>query len=518
MKESVMTVYCKVLIVDDEMLVRQGIRHLLDWESEGFQIVGEAANGKEALDMVHLFQPNIVLTDIVMPVMDGEELTRIVKGMYPEIEIVVLSSFGEFEYVRSTFQSGVADYMLKPKLDAVSMLAVLKKTAERIPAFQHSDWKSEKKQSVDYILDKLISGYSVDYDRNEISTKFPYTSFVLLSVVQDKSVSLTRNEEWLEAALKAIIQKRDKPVATRRLSHQDGYIRYLLNLDNSAQEDAVQIAQQLAEASEKGHVAIVVALSRVFEHIHELNDIYTNDMLKVLDHRFFLPDRRLLIVNELEKQAEKGEPFDMEAFTAELNHQEFDLAFGRLSAYAHSMNGRLDTDMFEFKSFLDHSLFNIIVTLKHFHYEASALDEGKYEYFRAIHEAEHIGEVILLLEKFLNEAVSCVSYNRTGSPGIQKILQYMDKHFSQPLTLTEVAKHFHFNPSYLSNYFTVHNKEGFNEYLNRIRIDKACTLLRENPNLSISEISNLVGYSDHSYFTKVFRKLMGISPSHYRKK
>ncbi|UUZ79882.1 helix-turn-helix domain-containing protein [Paenibacillus sp. P26] len=174
-------------------------------------------------------------------------------------------------------------------------------------------------------------------------------------------------------------------------------------------------------------------------------------------------------------------------------------------------------DMFALKSSLGHSLFNIIVSLLHFHYEAASLDAGKYEYFRSIHEADHITEVIALVEKFLNEAMECVTGKKAGSPAFQKILQYIDEHFSEPLTLTEVAKRFHFNASYLSNYFAVHNKEGFNEYLNRIRIDKACESLRDNPALSIAEIGSLVGYSDHSYFTKVFRKLKGISPSLYRK-
>lgn len=193
------------------------------------------------------------------------------------------------------------------------------------------------------------------------------------------------------------------------------------------------------------------------------------------------------------------------------------MAFGRLSAYVASMSGRRDTGMFEFKSFLCHSMFQIIGMLLHFHYEARALDESKYEFFRSIHEARHIGETEIRLEQFLQAATECVTKNRGGVPAIQKILLYIDEHYSRQLTLTEVARQFHFNPSYLSNYFALHNKEGFNEYLNRVRIEKACLLLKENAGLSISEISSLVGYSDHSYFTRVFRKLMGISPSQYRK-
>ncbi|KRE92390.1 hypothetical protein ASG89_33340 [Paenibacillus sp. Soil766] len=514
-----METYCKVLIVDDEMLVRQGIRHLLDWESEGFQIVGEASNGKDALDMVKQLEPNMILTDIVMPVMSGEELVRVVKGLYPEIEIVVLSSYGEFEYVRSTFQSGVADYLLKPKLDAKSLLAVLKKTVEGMPAFRHLDFTNEKGQSVDYVLDKLISGYAMELDGAEISTHFPYPCFVLLVADrQDNSSSLKRNEEWIEAFLKGMVQDVKEPCIIHRLSHQDSHIRFLLNIEDAGRMDVIHLAEQLVESGVRSGLSFYVALSKNFTKITELHDVYTHDSLKVLDHRFFLSDQQLFFADELVEHEGKGETFDSEAFTAELNRQEFQQAFGRLSHYVESMPDRLDTDMFEFKSFLGHSLFNIIVSLLHFHYEARTLDEAKYEYFRAIHETKHIGEVRALLAKFLNEATDCVTGNKTSSPGIQKILMYLDEHFTEPLTLTEVAKHFHFNPSYLSNYFTIHNKEGFNEYLNRIRIQRACELLRDNVHISISEISSLVGYSDHSYFTKVFRKLMGTSPSHYRKK
>ena len=124
---------CKILIVDDELLVRQGLRHHLNWEQHGFQIVGEAANGKEALEMVKRLNPHIVITDIVMPVMDGEQFTRVLKAHYPHIEVIVLSSYGQFHYVRSTFQSGVVDYILKPKLETDELLKVLYDTARKIP-------------------------------------------------------------------------------------------------------------------------------------------------------------------------------------------------------------------------------------------------------------------------------------------------------------------------------------------------------------------------------------------------
>lgn len=510
------TTLCKILVVDDEMLVRQGIIHLLDWEGEGFQIAGEAASGKEALELIELQRPHIILTDIVMPVMDGEELIRIVKGMYPEIEVIVLSSFSEFEYVRSTFQSGVADYILKPKLEAPSLLAVLKKTAQRIPQLQHFDWRSGKTQSADYILDKLVSGFPVEYEEEALQAVFPLPDFLLLLAdTGDDPAALGRKEEWLESSFRSLLQSAGSRVDFRRLSPLEGHIRLLFNLPSDGREALLRIADQVFTAGIRANMFLNLAVSRTFTELPELHTVYTDDLLKLLDRRFFLPDRCLLADDG--KEGPPGPAFDQEAFAAELNRQEFDLAFGRLSAYVSSLSGRRDTGMFEFKSFLCHSMFQIIGMLLHFHYEASALDDSKYEYFRTIHEARHIGETEARLEQFLQDATESVTKNRNGSPAIQKILLYIDEHYSRALTLTEVARQFHFNPSYLSGYFALHNKEGFNEYLNRVRIEKACLLLKEDPGLSISDISSLVGYSDHSYFTRVFRKLMGISPSQYRK-
>jgi two-component system response regulator YesN len=173
---------CRILIVDDETLIRQGIMHYINWEQEGFLIVGEASNGQEALELIEVTNPHIIITDIVMPIMDGEELTRIVKERYPHIEIIILSSFGEFDYVRSTFQSGVVDYILKPKLDAKGLLRVLKTAASRIPSFKTLEKNLDVHLTIEQMINKSIAGYEVSYDTESISKFLPYSHYCLLGV------------------------------------------------------------------------------------------------------------------------------------------------------------------------------------------------------------------------------------------------------------------------------------------------------------------------------------------------
>ena len=91
--------YCKVVIIDDEYIMRQGMKHMLDWEKEGFQIVGEASNGQEGLEVIEKTLPNIVLADIVMPVLDGIEFSEILQKKFPEMQLIILSSYDKFEFV-----------------------------------------------------------------------------------------------------------------------------------------------------------------------------------------------------------------------------------------------------------------------------------------------------------------------------------------------------------------------------------------------------------------------------------
>jgi two-component system response regulator YesN len=152
-------------------------------------------------------------------------------------------------------------------------------------------------------------------------------------------------------------------------------------------------------------------------------------------------------------------------------------------------------------------------------FDVTELEEAKYSYFRSIDEAPSAKATVELMNRFIEEAEKCIFLVQSEPEDInmKKLMEYIREHYAEPLTLTGVAKHFHFNPSYLSSYFSTHNKEGFIEYLNRMRIEEATKLLMEGME-SISEISGMVGYSDHSYFCKVFKKIKGLSPSQYKRK
>lgn len=501
----------KTLIVDDELLIRQGIKHYLNWEEEGFQIVGEASNGQEALELIERTNPHIILTDIVMPIMDGEELTRKVKEKYPHIEVIILSSFGEFDYVRSTFQSGVVDYILKPKLNSQELLKVLKKAANRIPSSCFDVNKIDHDLTIEHFIDKLISGFGTIDEEN--TPKFLYGSFYLLGVDMNSLVAKEEGITSLKEKVFSLLKKYLDEAEIYFIKSEQNVTVYIINSN-----EELKLEEFVAKSY---HIApgIGFTISEVFHDIKQIKTIYKEGFINLTQYRFYFPDHILLSQKGLPTSTTGIDSFNLDWFTDELKHERFDSAFTYLREHANILSKQYTMDVSEYKSFFGHIIFNIIILLGNMKYDVKELESTKYVYFQHIDNAKTSDEVVDQLNHFLEEALHCISSKRAlgGNTNIRMLLDYLDEHYMEPLTLKDVANHFHFNPSYLSSYFSTHNSEGFIEYLNKIRIEEATKQLLTT-NLPVSEISINVGYSDHSYFCKVFKKFKGLSPSQYRRK
>lgn len=498
---------CKVLIVDDEMLIRQGIINYIDWEQEGFQIVGEASNGKEALQMMAEFSPHIVITDIVMPIMDGIDLVREGKKAFPDIEFIVLSSFENFDYVRSTFQNGVADYILKPKLNGKELLKSLDKIVDRIPGLQHSAALMEPHRSVEEMLEHLILGYDSTVDKVNLSAIFANSRFALVGA-HGKSVDGLD----LKAKLGHFLPEETAVFAVATDARDK---MFLLNF-SPGQFDAIKRAIA-AETAENANVSWMVC--EPFHTIADMKNVYDENFLEMKKYLFYLPEKNLFVHDELPSERPKQANFDLNHFIELFKDHLFNAAFGYLENHIDYLAGRYSNDSFEFKSFLGNIIFNIIVLLDSLKYDIQELERNKYSYFSNINEAEYARDAVAEFQGFLAEVRKIMMLHGSSDEqanNLDKILSYIEQHYTEPLRLSEIANHFHFNASYLSSYFSTHHKEGFSEYLNRIRIKKSMELLENSP-VTISNISGMVGYSDHSYYCKVFKRITGMSPGAYRK-
>ncbi|MBU3112918.1 response regulator transcription factor [Clostridium lacusfryxellense] len=509
---------CKILIVDDEYLLRQGIKHLVDWNKEGFEIIGEASNGKEALDFIEKLKPHIIISDIVMPVMDGVDLAKIVKTKYPDIQIVILSGYSDFNYVKDTFKLGVKDYVLKPKLNPEELVLLLKNTASNIPNFIMPTPENSNTLNINNLLSKLISGFYTNFNEKTVEDTFPLESFFLIGdnikkINNINSMSLLSLRSILSKAAKIYL----KDLIYYEVEADSNLFLLIINLKAENYSKVLdQINLMLSEVS-KDIPEIFFVLSKLFNSLYELEDVYINNLRPLLGYKFYFKGKNLITYDDLPKNNLK-QKFDFKYYADQIYLLNIDNALNYLKEYLCKSITNNNINEFELKTLFENALYNIINILDELNFNMEEMNNSKLEYFQKIDETKSSDELLHLLDIITKEIRLLLNNqeSKLNDHMINKIIEYISNHYYEQLSLKQVADIFHFNYYYLSSYFSSHNPEGFSEYLNKIRVQKSVDLLR-NEKIPVSEISFMVGYSDHSYFCKVFKKFKNLTPSKFRR-
>src|SRR5690554_784954 len=229
----------KVLIVDDERLIRQGILHYIDWQEEGFEVVGEASNGEEARVLIDELKPDIVITDIVMPVMNGTDLIKAIKASHPTIEVIVLSSYADFDYVRDTFKHGVIDYILKPKLDGEVLLETLKRVKKTAALKGHASKPDKPDVSLKTKVEKVLKKYHHASDLAELNQWLAGKSLMFVEVRRSDFSNITPLPAMEQLVALDVIE----------LEQDDHHMLYLAYGDASQLNEAMTIAAEAMNVS-----------------------------------------------------------------------------------------------------------------------------------------------------------------------------------------------------------------------------------------------------------------------------
>lgn len=273
---------CKVLIVDDEFITRQGISHMIMWEQEGFSIVGEASNGQEGIEMIEKYQPDIVLADIVMPVLNGIEFSMILQEKYPNIKLIILSSYDNFEYVRTTLLNGAVDYVLKPTLNPEILLRALKKAAAGIPGFS-----LDRRESValETQMERYLTGYQDTILETEYKERFPYMQFRILVGNMKKACgsNMRQWEKAQELMIRHLQKKGFEKLGTFYLEQEVFFC-----VINYKKPDEIFLIETLKEGAEKaGKVAenLFLVLSNGFTEFSGIRDIYEKEVKQALEQK-----------------------------------------------------------------------------------------------------------------------------------------------------------------------------------------------------------------------------------------
>lgn len=514
-----------LLIVDDEKIIVEGIRLLALDSGYSFENIFSAYSGREALDILEREEIDIMFSDIKMPMLGGLELIERTKQLEYVPEIVMITGHAEFEYAQRAINAGIVGYVLKP-IDENLFWELLKKAVDRVAQRKHvteyddlthevMDLKTERLLNVVF-KGGVLSGEDVQW-LNETIGAGGDTQYVLISV------HLTFDEKFSDGYETILYEIRQQ---LRAVLKNETDIRLMCFLYGSTSNEFYYLC-----ISERGFQGLESALHQFYREYHSCIpvEIYIS-----------LSDARKKITRELFTHSQEAyyehylKP-DLYIFqyTGSANFQKVSSIEDELKAIEiHICNG----DMMNLKknlerifsvAYIKNSELNVravyfltantlIMTFRKINIEIpSALaDELLSEtILSAIHRVEELGEYMY---NFAFELlVDQEDYFPSTDMVIKRIVHYVNANFSQDLSVKETGNQFGLTPNYLSQRFKNETGMSFVNYLNNLRMEKACGLLK-NSDIKISEIAKQIGYNDNQYFYRVFKKYMGKTPIEYR--
>jgi two-component system response regulator YesN len=522
----------KAILIDDERHARNLMRKIVDWPALGIEVVLEATDGETAEAMIERDKPEIIITDMKMPIKDGVSLLKWLQEQTYSKKVIVVSGYTEFHYMQKTIQYGGFDYLVKPvdeeKLTELLKTAIdaLKEDAEKrqrtlqneirvnevTPMYwshlltelvEHPETykKAQNKLKEDLGIHMGIGGadYSIamisfvpgaEHIEEKFSGNIDLLYFVILNIVNE------------------IMSLHERGIAFRYLG-KSGRILVLLKNSTHHHHEWRRIYEEIYRIYK---VEVEIYLGSSIQALHEMQEIY-KAMEDIFEQRNLLKNRAAIYtMDDIEKMAwlpladqesnliialKSGNISEIERFiemlfwncvhSGILQRKQIQLWEAELNFLKKRMVERYAGSTVELKSWNPQGGFSLEVVKK------CLFDELK--------ETAH-----LLTEQ-----------HEAGRNIVFEVRSYIDEHYANPINVKFLAKTFHLNPEHLSRIFKQKYQIQIKDYITEIRIAKAKILL-ESQNLRINEISSIIGFNDEKYFSKVFRKHVGMTPKEFKLK
>jgi len=532
----------KVIIADDEEKVCQLIVGLINWELLNMEIVGVAHNGIEALDMIKVSMPDLMITDIRMPGCDGLEMIRCAKTIKEDLDFIIISGYRHFEYAQNAIKYGVGDYLLKP-IKKDDFLVALHKMHDRY--MQRTEQLSNEerlkmrlKSDVDKLRNNLFTGLlqkrsiaTVDLDIDKVNENYHFSFQQGLFQVFAVKIDCGYEDQYNNAA--EILEEKVIQIINSLLKDRcfevwiylnDSFIYCVLNyepgLKKTIRRQMKTILDELiAQEAAFEKFKFTIGVGTAVEDIKLLKDSYEEARYAIMQRLLlgtgkFIEDgakptvsqRGNTLLAELNKSMGAAiEVLDKESILNCINHLKEQIKLEE------DLNGEMIYFVVEhtYEMYLLHLRNNQIM-----HH-----DESFYEDFRVnANRCSSIDQLFDYLSTMIGESLEAINEDnkQKETKPIRTAKQYIQQNFMNSISLEEVSNVVGFNPTYFSTLFKKVSGSNFVDYLSEIRMNNAKELLRET-NLSIATICEQVGYSDLKHFTKNFKKNTGIKPNEFRK-
>lgn len=480
----------RVLIADDEAASLNHLCNIIKTKCENFTVMDTAGNGKAALLKIQDRQPDIIFTDVLMPLMNGIELVSEVKRMYPDILSVVVSGYNDFAYVKGAIRSGVCEYILKPvrPSDVVKLMENLRVRLDEQYYERRMSFLKKLSRGMEDMDEKELERlfpdekyYAAIYRKNGLSARFSRNYSVdLYSMPQEKIIIYGRDE--MEALY----------LCPGRLLDGESFEQYFERVYGKVQEEnAFYTAVVKEEAFEPKQLPII--LKQLYRRLDESIVIGKTQMVPLdapeqkagsAGHSYSFEMLEYYVRRKETKEIQKEIMRLFKAWEQECCPQIW------LEEKIHF----LLTYFFEKRYIGEFSEFVLDDTFA----EAVSMEELARDITRFI--VPESGQE-LVLDKWEEE--------------YREILWYLEEHLEENITVWAVCRQFAISQTVLSKIFHKYGDCSFSNYLTRTRMEKAKKIMQENPGVLVRDVAERVGYGDQFYFSRMFRSTFGISPSEY---
>ncbi|SEA32904.1 two-component system, response regulator YesN [Thalassobacillus cyri] len=508
----------KIFLLDDEVQVREGIKNSVDWANKGFDYCGDAPDGEVALPLIKKQQPDIVITDIKMPFMDGLELSRILREEMPDTKIIILSGHDEFEYAREAMRIQIADYCLKP-ISADELLKTLYKVSSQIDQEALEKKKMNELQNEatknrtryqETFLNEVCEGSFSPSDAVKKAAQLEVeliASFYYVLLLETESIPIDIIDS---------IQT-DYPCLSFKSTKKEMVFIMKGETESRIHEERYEVKERLADKIKQDiERPILYGFGKVESRIHGISLSYSQ---AVEDKNY-----NKMVQRNKAQDSEENILHNDEMFISNRNELISFLKNGdptEITAFAKSYTSLIEASNNSAAFFLYYSLIDFTLTIKQYLKEQEIEDvvllkemanrEVLAGWIKEYSEVEsYIADMLQLVMK------SGIFSSGKVNPLIRKAQDYIQEHFNDSeLSLQTVADKVNVSPSYFSRMFSKETGKTLVEYITSIRIEHAKKLLKST-NQRTYEIAQRVGYSDSHYFCNLFKKVTGMTTRQYK--
>jgi two-component system response regulator YesN len=509
----------KVFIADDETIIREGLKCIVNWEELGFHVCGEASNGEDTLTDILKLRPDLVLLDIRMPKLQGTEIVKLAREENFKGHFIILSGYSDFKYAQTAIRYGVDFYLTKPldEDELTSAVTTVKASIEKEQRNTNSIKQFKEKAKCTILRDIILNASDI----NTINLNDLNISSTVYQIVIFENYSIDTFQPIYDFAdLLRVANQNNNSFEHVKIHERD----VILLKGDFALERFGNVLNHYENEPQKGSPldSIFLTYGRIVNKPEDIHHSY-EDALKLLQRRFFCENNQHTIGYEQLPNFE-GNTYEIEAQKANLYCAQF---CDYIQSYNRTMIATtlstlekelysINADLFNIKLFLADIYLQIKQEINHIYSTTDILFPTNSAVIDFIDSKYYLYEIIQFFSEQFEMIMNAIG-NSNSESILDDILHYINHNFRDNIKLETIAPLFGYNSSYLGKIFNKKMNENFNSYIDHVRINQSKELLLQN-NLKVYEIAEHVGYKNVDYFHKKFKKYVGESPAEFRKR